>query len=128
MATKKRKVTKNKYVKKLKVAGRNIKNSLLKTWKKDILEHTQEDLPIFIAGNKSDLERKVDFEKVASFDRNKQRVEGEIGFASIRGGSIFGEHEVMFIGESECISIKHIAYNRKVFAIGAVERALKIIQ
>ena len=74
------------------------------------------------------LEAQVDFEKVASFDRNKTRKEGEIGFASIRGGSIFGEHEVMFIGESECISVKHIAYNRKVFAVGAVERALKMLK
>ena len=100
----------------------------------EILEahhHNKKDAPsgTAISLGKSVAEgRKVDFEKVASFDRNKQRVEGEIGFASIRGGSIFGEHEVMFIGESECIAIKHIAYNRKVFAIGAVEKALKMIK
>ena len=99
----------------------------------EILEahhHNKKDAPsgTAISIGKSVAEgRQVDFEKVASFDRNKTRKEGEIGFASIRGGSIFGEHEVMFIGESECISIKHIAYNRKVFAIGAVERALKMV-
>ena len=100
----------------------------------EILEahhHNKKDAPsgTAISIGKSVAEgRKVDFEKVASFDRNRTRKEGEIGFASIRGGSIFGEHEVMFIGESECVSIKHIAYNRKVFAVGAVERALKMIK
>lgn len=92
--------------------------------------HNKKDAPsgTAISLGKSVAEgRKVDFEKVASFDRNKQRTEGEIGFASIRGGSIFGEHEVMFIGENECISIKHIAYNRKVFAIGAVEKAITML-
>ena len=100
----------------------------------EILEahhHNKKDAPsgtAILLGKSVAEGRQVDFEKVASFDRNKTRKEGEIGFASIRGGSIFGEHEVMFIGESECISVKHIAYNRKVFAVGAVERALKMLK
>ena len=72
--------------------------------------------------------RNIDFDKNASFDRNNVRKQEQIGFASIRGGSIFGEHEVMFIGKSEMISLKHIAYDRKLFAIGAVNCALKLIQ
>ncbi len=72
--------------------------------------------------------RKVDFNKKAVFNRSKKREIGEIGFSSIRGGSIFGEHEVMFIGENEQITIKHTAFNRKLFAVGAVECALKLLE
>ena len=76
--------------------------------------------------------RMVEFNKVAVFDRqtakDKLRKEGEIGFSSVRGGTIFGEHDVMFFGENESIEIKHTAYNRKLFANGAVDCALKLLQ
>lgn len=64
------------------------------------------------------------------FDRSKRRQKrskNEIGIHSIRGGGITGEHEVLFIGESEVLSIKHIAYSRKIFAQGAVEAACFVI-
>jgi len=51
------------------------------------------------------------------------RPEGKIGFSTIRGGDIAGEHTVMFIGESERIEITHRATDRKIFAKGALRAA-----
>lgn len=51
------------------------------------------------------------------------RVEGSIGFSTIRGGDIAGEHTVMFIGDSERIEITHRATDRKIFALGALRAA-----
>ena len=47
----------------------------------------------------------------------------KIHICSIRGGSIFGEHEVIFAGTDEVIEFKHTAYSKAVFAKGAVEAA-----
>ncbi|SHH49212.1 dihydrodipicolinate reductase [Sporobacter termitidis DSM 10068] len=47
----------------------------------------------------------------------------EIGISSVRGGTIVGEHEVIFAGLDEVIEIKHTAYSRDVFAVGAVRAA-----
>ncbi len=52
------------------------------------------------------------------------RPEGSIGFATLRGGSVIGEHAVMFAGEGERIVLSHIAENRSIFARGAVRAAL----
>ncbi len=49
-----------------------------------------------------------------------QRSSGEIGFSCVRGGSIFGEHEVMFLGKDDSITIKHTAFNRSIFVNGAL--------
>ena len=51
-----------------------------------------------------------------------------IGFETIRGGDIVGEHTVMFIGEGERIEIKHMATNRMNFASGAVRAAAWAMQ
>lgn len=51
----------------------------------------------------------------------KKRVHNEIGIHSIRGGSIVGEHEILFAGQGETIEIKHTAISREVFAIGALK-------
>lgn len=50
-----------------------------------------------------------------------KRKHEEIGIHSIRGGSIVGEHEVIFAGQGETIEIKHTALSREVFAIGALK-------
>jgi len=50
----------------------------------------------------------------------------EIGISAVRGGTIVGEHEVIFAGLSEVIELKHSAASRDVFAVGAV-RAAKFI-
>ena len=52
------------------------------------------------------------------------RMEGTIGFASIRGGSIIGDHHVVFAGEGERIELSHLAQDRSTFARGAVQAAL----
>lgn len=54
-----------------------------------------------------------------------RRVRGknEIGISSVRGGSIVGEHEVIFAGTDEVLEFKHTAYSREVFANGAVTAA-----
>ena len=58
------------------------------------------------------------------YDRHESseaRAKNEIGVHTIRGGSISGEHSVIFAGEDEIIEIKHTALSKKVFARGAVE-------
>jgi 4-hydroxy-tetrahydrodipicolinate reductase len=52
------------------------------------------------------------------------RLRGAIGFASVRGGDIVGEHDVIFAGEGERIVLRHVATDRAVFARGALRAAL----
>jgi 4-hydroxy-tetrahydrodipicolinate reductase len=52
------------------------------------------------------------------------RPEGEIGFATLRGGSVVGDHTVVFAGEGERIELTHKAASRVIFAGGAVRAAL----
>ena len=51
------------------------------------------------------------------------RSKNEIGVSAIRGGTIVGEHEVMYCGEDEVITLKHSAYSKKIFAVGAIKAA-----
>ena len=51
------------------------------------------------------------------------REQSEIGIHAVRGGTIVGEHEVMFAGEDEIITITHSARSKKVFAAGAIRAA-----
>lgn len=53
----------------------------------------------------------------------KKREKNEIGIQAVRGGSIVGDHEVIFAGLDEVIEIKHTAYSKGIFAKGAVEAA-----
>ena len=57
------------------------------------------------------------------FQNREKRKKGEIGFSSIRGGNIVGEHTVYFFGENESFEITHKAYSRGVFAEGALKGA-----
>ncbi len=52
-----------------------------------------------------------------------EREPGSIGFAALRGGSVTGEHSVMFASESERITLSHRAENRDLFANGAIKAA-----
>ncbi len=47
----------------------------------------------------------------------------EIGISAVRGGTIVGEHEIIFAGHDEIMEIKHTALSREIFAQGAVEAA-----
>lgn len=53
----------------------------------------------------------------------KKREKNEIGVHVIRGGTIVGEHSVLFCGNDETIEIKHIAMSKKIFAEGALTAA-----
>lgn len=60
------------------------------------------------------------------YDRSsvrKKREKQELGIMAVRGGTIVGEHEVIFAGVDEVIEFKHTAYSKSVFAKGAVEAA-----
>lgn len=59
------------------------------------------------------------------FDRATRGIRGknEIGVCVVRGGGVCGEHEILFLGTSETVSIKHTALDRRVFALGALEAA-----
>lgn len=60
------------------------------------------------------------------FDRSTRREvrpKKEIGFASVRGGTIVGDHDVIFAGTDEVITFSHSAYSKAVFAKGAVQAA-----
>lgn len=52
------------------------------------------------------------------------RCRGEIGFAALRGGDVVGEHDVMFAGSGERITLRHVATDRGIYARGAVAAAL----
>ncbi len=57
-----------------------------------------------------------------SSEREKRPVK-EIGISAVRGGTIVGEHEVIFAGTDEVIEFKHTAYSKAIFAKGAVQAA-----
>lgn len=60
------------------------------------------------------------------FDRSQKREKRdakEIGISAVRGGTIVGDHEVIFAGPDEVIEFKHTAYSKAVFGKGAVEAA-----
>lgn len=56
--------------------------------------------------------------------RGAPRDEGEIGFAALRGGGVIGAHEVRIASELEMVTLSHDAFDRSVFASGAVTAAL----
>lgn len=60
------------------------------------------------------------------YDRSGERImrsKKEIGISAVRGGTIVGEHEIIFAGTDEVIEIKHTAYSKAIFAKGAVQAA-----
>jgi 4-hydroxy-tetrahydrodipicolinate reductase len=64
--------------------------------------------------------RKMQLKDIMVIDRNKKRKSNEIGFASLRGGSVVGDHSIIFAGQNESITISHHAINRSIFASGAL--------
>lgn len=71
--------------------------------------------------------RAVDHDTVAVLSREGHtgaRKSGEIGYATLRGGSVVGEHSVIFASESERIELTHKASSRTIFSSGAVRAAL----
>jgi 4-hydroxy-tetrahydrodipicolinate reductase len=68
----------------------------------------------------------LSYEPDYTFERHsvrQKRGKTEIGISSVRGGTIVGEHEILFAGIDEVLEIKHTAYSREIFATGAVKAA-----
>lgn len=60
------------------------------------------------------------------YDRHsvrRKRKNTEIGISAVRGGTIVGDHEVIFAGNDEVIELSHHAYSKEVFAVGAIKAA-----
>ena len=71
--------------------------------------------------------RGVDLKEVGQTTRSgkeAKRQKGEIGFASLRGGDVIGDHTVIFAGEGERVELTHKASNRDIFAKGAIRAAI----
>ncbi len=78
-------------------------------------------------GNAAATGRGMALNEKATYERYGQigaRKKGEIGFATLRGGSVVGEHSVLFAGDSEIIELTHKASDRSIFAKGAIRAAL----
>lgn len=68
----------------------------------------------------------LDQEYSYKYDRSGdhvKRAKKEIGISAVRGGTIVGEHEIIFAGIDEVIEFKHTAYSRAIFAKGAIQAA-----
>lgn len=77
-------------------------------------------------GKKIAEAKQIDFNENACFKRFGiigERAKNEIGFATVRGGSIVGDHNVIFAGENDQIELNHRALNRNIFARGALHAA-----
>ena len=68
------------------------------------------------------LDNEYDYAYDRSTVREKRRKK-EIGLSAVRGGTIVGEHEVIYAGTDEIIEIKHTAYSKAIFAKGAIDAA-----
>lgn len=71
--------------------------------------------------------RNVDLKDTAKKSRDGiigARPQGEIGFATLRGGDVIGDHTVIFAGSGERIELSHKASNRRIYAKGALKAAL----
>jgi 4-hydroxy-tetrahydrodipicolinate reductase len=55
--------------------------------------------------------------------RREKRPEKEIGISAVRGGTIVGDHDVIFAGHDEVVTLSHRAYSRAIFGKGAIEAA-----
>jgi 4-hydroxy-tetrahydrodipicolinate reductase len=67
--------------------------------------------------------RNVSLDEAKAIDRTGARADGAIGFAVIRGGGVIGDHDVMFAGASETLTLSHRALDRSLFAKGAIAAA-----
>ena len=56
--------------------------------------------------------------------KREKRTKNEIGLHAIRGGTIVGEHDIIFAGRDEIITLSHSARSKEIFAVGAVNAAV----
>ena len=102
-------------------------------WDIEILEmhhNKKKDAPsgtALMLGSAAADGRKVKLEEKISTSRasySKARKKEEIGFAVLRGGGVIGQHEVRIANDQEMITLKHDAFDRDIFAKGAVNAAV----
>ena len=82
---------------------------------------------LFLADSINEAKDNKMFYEFDRHNKHEKRNKLEIGFSSIRGGNIVGEHTVQFFGEHETLEITHKCYSRTVFANGAVMAAKYIV-
>lgn len=69
----------------------------------------------------------LSYEPEYVFDRHavrRKRDKKEIGFSAIRGGTIVGEHDIIFAGHDEVITLSHAAHSKEIFAVGGINAAV----
>ena len=117
----------NTIVKAMEIAVKSLANAGFDI---DIIErhHNQKlDAPSGTAVELADvIEEQLDGEYEYVYDRNVRREKRpvkEIGFSTVRGGTIVGEHEIIFAGTDEVIEFKHTIYSKAIFGKGAVQAA-----
>ncbi len=74
--------------------------------------------------------KKIDFEKNVIFGREgreNERPRDQIGILAVRGGGVIGEHTIIYASDGDKLEIKHTAFSRETFAIGAIKAAKFII-
>lgn len=77
------------------------------------------------------INEELDEKYTYTYDRHSvraKRSKTEIGMHAVRGGTIVGEHEILFCGRDEVITLKHEAHSKQVFAVGAVNAAVFVAQ
>lgn len=75
---------------------------------------------------KSELDEK--FYTYGRVGKVGKRDQNEIGIHAVRGGNIVGDHDVIFAGQNETVTLSHQAFDRSVFAVGAVKAAKYIVK
>lgn len=84
----------------------------------------KEDAPSGTAKMFADtINETLNYDFIYGREGSSKRQDKEIGVHAVRGGSIVGEHEAIFAGQDEVISIKHEAFSKKIFANGALNGA-----
>ena len=68
--------------------------------------------------------RKTKFTRNVKHDRSGERKVGDIGYAVLRGGSVIGDHSVIFAGDNDRIEITHKSSSRDIYASGAIKAAM----
>ena len=121
--------------------GVNLMKSIVKTCSKNLVDladveiveihhNRKKDIPsgTAITLGESIKEGNQKFKRFTFREKNNDRVrvKNEIGFSSIRGGNVVGEHSVYFFMDGETIKLTHIANDRKVFSEGALRAAVWI--
>ena len=102
-------------------------------WDVEIVEmhhRHKQDAPsgtALLLGEAAAAGRGVELDAVREDARDRARTEGSIGFASLRGGTVAGDHSMILAGEGERLTLSHSAESRTVFARGAVQAAAWLI-